>query len=367
MSSQVTLAYSVEPLAQSQSNIATAMAAVPVPADFLREFALRVTSDATPAANPVVRTIVIAFNPTVAATATATLAGTSVDHFTVTGAGQNYIRPPVVFLTGGGTPITDVPPKVLDGIIRKARGSAFLKLVGANSLVGGAGYSGATLVSLIGGLPPADINKPPFCVQSVFVKNGGRNYSANAKLQFNGALKPGGHQAAGKLTIVGGKITAVTLTDPGLLYQTIPEPFVWDPGPGTPPAFLGGGGDDAELVAECGSGTPAQAHATIGAGIITGIVIDSAGDGYIYVPTAVITDTGGGAGASFVANMGVGKIVVDAAGLGYSSTPSVVLVPLFQNLIPDTKGQDRPFFNLMTNAIRTTLATTVVAAAPVLA
>ena len=45
-----------------------------------------------------------------------------------------------------------------------------------------------------------------------------------------------------------------------------------------------------------GGGTGAVAHATVVAGVITGIVIDSPGTGYTSSPTMYVSDAGGGTG-----------------------------------------------------------------------
>lgn len=75
-------------------------------------------------------------------------------------------------------------------------------------------------------------------------------------------------------------------------------------------------------------GTQAVASATIDAGAVDAITVDTAGAGYETAPTVTITG-GGGTGATATANVHangeVNVITVDAGGSGYTTTPTVTL------------------------------------------
>lgn len=385
MGSTATLTYSVSPTGQSETNTQTAMAAaaVPVPPDLLLALGVRVTSDATTAANPCVRTIAISLIPSSTATATCVVQSEKIAGVTVTGAGADYIQPPqVVFVST--TPV--VSPghfagngrwytPVLTGIVRKAQAQAFLELVNTANLIGGSGFSATPNIAFVGGFPPANAGGPgPFNVMAVniapkkiggIVSRGGANYSVNTQIQFRGNAI-GGLQATAVPTIVNGKITAVTVTNPGL-YSNIPQAYAWDPGTGVVPnqntEFVGL--DSCQLATVVGQGTPALANATVVMGAITAINITNNGDGYIAPPTPVITDVTG-VNASFTVSMGVGRISIIDGGQGYADTPTVTLTPYFKSLWPDnpTGNQAKPFFDFMTRQIQIATASQVVAGIP---
>ncbi|MRX48711.1 T9SS type A sorting domain-containing protein [Pedobacter puniceum] len=62
----------------------------------------------------------------------------------------------------------------------------------------------------------------------------------------------------------------------------------------------------------------------ISGGVITGINITNPGSGYTNFPAITITDTGGGTGASFSAQLGVQEVFITAAGSGYATAPEVI-------------------------------------------
>jgi hypothetical protein len=313
MTATATLVYTAFLGGGSSAGVAAAMAAVPVPPDILNAFGLRLISDATPVASPVVRTIVLGLNPIASATATATLeasgdSGSPVESITVTAPGSGYIRPPVISFTGGRpvTPVQEIPftgpqrfMQNLDDsadspsnqfqpqLNASAAAVAFLKAVSA-SFVGGAGYSAATFIQVKGqlkssGSPPTLTATPPPDVGRLMV------------------LVP---------TITLGAITAVTIVDPGSGYTGVPTITVVDP-----------------------SVTP-------------------------------------GSGGSVSVSMGVERIDVLREGAGYNAAPTVVLTPLFQALFPagvsPFEGQQRPFRNLMNTALEQALTSPVSAATPVI-
>lgn len=197
MTTTATLAYSAYLGGLSAAQAQSIVEAVPLPADILTFYGVRVTSDNTTAADPVVRTIVLALNPASAATAVASLldqdSGSPIATVTVTSPGAGYVQAPSVSFTGGRP--AGITPSILSGSLdQPAAAFAYLKAVSAAVVSAGSGYSAATFVQAMGGL-----------------KAGGRPM----------VLTP---------TIVGGHITAAVVTDPGSGYTSLPKLVVIDPG-----------------------------------------------------------------------------------------------------------------------------------------
>lgn len=371
MGSQVSIAYHLDVTgAVAAATLATKFGAVPVPPDLLNAFGLRVTSDLTLTVGSLItRTIAMSFLPSAPASATANLlpgdpSGSPVESVTVNGAGDGYVQPPFVSFPPP-PPNDDEPPST-------ALAKAFLECKTPTVSAGGVNYA-APLITFVGGLPPADANKPPFAVNSLSLIKQGRNYTSKAVVQFQGSLNPGGHHAQATLTrdATTGAITSVTVIDPGSGYGTIPSAFIFDPGNttgGVDPEFA------AEVVVQPGSGTPATAHATLGVGgTISAIVMDTTGIGYVSIPAVVITDAVG-TGAKATVSMGVGEIVVIYGGKGYlaSAPPAVTLTPAFKSMFPDLASaaatlvsQASPFWDFMTAALVAGTLSPVRADAPV--
>lgn len=292
MTTQATLAYTAFLGGMMAADAAALVAAVPLPQGLLDFYGVRVLSDATPGASPVVRTIVLGFNPVSSATATAQLhdhgdSGSGLKGLTVTAAGSGYVQPPVVSFTGGRT--GPAPTEISGDENTPPSAVAYLKVVSAAVLAGGSGYTAATRIVVTGKLKSSG-GPPPF--------------SAGAPL---------------------------------------------------PP--------DVGVVAVL---TP-----TIAIGVITGVVVTSAGSGYVGVPTVTVVDSGGGTGASVSVNMGVGALDLLRPGGGFSSAPSVVLTPYFQALFPAGTSphvtQQAPFLNLFTAIFEKALLSPIAASTPVIA
>src|SRR4029077_5734533 len=154
MTTQITCVYKATATGTvTAAALVSAMGAVPLDTEFLRNFGLRVLSDSTAAASLVVtRTIVLAMNPSSAATATATLfpgdgSGSPIDFLTLSAAGSDYVAPPVVTL----------PPVPPDNI-RRAQAHPTLNVQALTVVAGGAGYpSNAMVVCSGGGLAPVGV------------------------------------------------------------------------------------------------------------------------------------------------------------------------------------------------------------------
>src|SRR6266852_4238801 len=149
MSTTVTTVYRVAQGGLSIAALQAAVAAVPVPLDVISAYGARVLSDSTaPAAPGVARTIVFSLVPASTATANASLfpgdaSGSPIDAITMSGAGTDYILPPIVRI--GATN----PPDDLD-----AKAYAYLKAIGTLIVSGGTGYNPATTKAfVVGGLP----------------------------------------------------------------------------------------------------------------------------------------------------------------------------------------------------------------------
>lgn len=355
MGTQVTLKYTIPPDGAGELQIETGMKSVPVPPELLTLLGLRVTSDSTTVgASPVVRTIVISFVPTVTATGTSTLvagaSGSVVDFCAVTAPGDEYTAPPFVAFTGGAPD-------------REARAKATLDVQTGIVLTAGVGYTVSPIGFVIGGmLPPTQGPDAQFtipsCIQDFVVGQRGRGYSLGAIVQFEGGLGPGGVEATAVPTIVGGKVVAVTVQNPGRGYIRTPKVVIYDPG----------GGSGAKVSAQMGAGTPATVLPVAPFGVVTGLTIVTPGSGYVRAPRVLILDATG-LGATARVTMGVGAITLIDRGHGYSAAPTVTLVPLFKSFYPDPDlvAQAKPFWTLMETAIGLACISPVVSTPPLVA
>jgi hypothetical protein len=225
MTAQATLIYRAFLGGGSAAQVAALMAAVPTPNDVLAFLGVRVISDSTPVASPVVRTVVLGLNPVADGAATCALepgdsTGAAVESITVTVPGSGYVIPPIVTFAGGragaapqimartgpervhqtipSNPGILDPESQLSGALNTpAFAEAALKIVSAAVVAGGSGYSANTFIKLSGGRP----------------------------------LRP----AVLTPTIALGAVTGVTVTDPGSGYRAVPTVTVVDPNvvPGT--------------------------------------------------------------------------------------------------------------------------------------
>jgi hypothetical protein len=244
MTSTATLAYTAHLGGATAAEVAALMASVPVPPSVLNAFGLRILSDSTPVASPVVRTIVLGLNPASTATATATLldhgaSGSSVGALAVTSPGSGYVLPPIVTFTGGrpadvvrpGFPTISIDVNPLVGSVNApAVAQAYLEAV------------------------------------SVSIPSGGTGYSAATTLVVTGRQSQDGTPMVLTPTIAGGVITGVAITDPGSGYTGVPSITAVDPG--TVP------GSGADITVTMGVGK---------------LELYRGGAGYSSVPTVVLT------------------------------------------------------------------------------
>ena len=140
--------------------------------------------------------------------------------------------------------------------------------------------------------------------------------------------------------LIGGPISALTVTAGGANYATVPTVTISDPQEPT--------------------GTTATATATLTADAVTSITITNAGSGYTAAPTVTITG-GSGSGATATGTIGAANSVV-----GYSFDPSTENIVVYRNglLLHDTTTANTAAqytFNTTANTI--TLAATTPAVA----
>jgi hypothetical protein len=205
MSTTAILVYTAFLGGASAAEIITLMGAVPPPAAELSFLGVRVLSDITAGAGPVLRTLTLGLTPGLDAAATAVLetsaSGSPIGSVAVTTPGADYVLPPIISFTGGRPSV--VPEQSTVGInVNQRAGSldspalaqAYLKVVSTAVFAGGGGYGPNTFIKLSGG------------------------------------IKPGGVQAVLTPTIAGGIITGVVLTSPGSGYTGVPTVIVVDPG-----------------------------------------------------------------------------------------------------------------------------------------
>jgi hypothetical protein len=208
------------------------------------------------------------------------------------------------------------------------------------------------------------------CVSGATVTSGGANYSASTTVTVLGEVDQahGGILAKAIPVIAGGVIVGITIIDPGAGYIVAPTLVIQDPT---------GAGSGAKAVVLMQHGRPARATLTILGGVITGVVVTDPGDGYIAPPSAVVFDpTGAGSGAVISPGpvssgggtpsaMGVSRIDILNAGEGYSPGTTIDVIPLFTflTLVAQEAGDVayplRYFQNLMKTPIQNLLSTAV--------
>lgn len=150
-----------------------------------------------------------------------------------------------------------------------------------------------------------------------------------------------GVSTPGVLTALSNSVQSVTVTTSGNGYNAAPTVNFGGPGAGAAAtAYLGvlnfvinaGGagytvGDLVMIPKFIGLANPLLTVATVAAGAITGLTLTSQGLVSIPLgaPTALLTVSGAGAGATVTPNWGVVSIVVTARGTGYTAAPAITL------------------------------------------
>jgi hypothetical protein len=382
MGTQATLVYTVTPVGVLAAVLVPLVnaAAVPLPKDLLDEYGIRTISDATVIVGPdVVRTIVLGFDPSVAATVAAmVLDSGGVIESIVPNPGLDYIRPPTTTVV---YPASTAPPVGNPPILR-----SFMNVQAVAIDAGGAGIVAPVVVTFLGGLPPAnklgslsvpsDDPTPPApllgCVKKVFIKNPGLGYPVGTIAQIRGggpqSTTPTIPATADITRDAFGRITSITLTDMGEGYVKTPHVDIVPPVGFVPPANF----KAAKAFASMAVGTPARAGVVTVVGMaITAIAVASFGDGYIAVPDILIRPAAG-TGAVATAQMGVGRVDIIAPSKGVPATATIAFTPVFQQMFPSTvpgddPNQRRPFARLIEAALMRAGFTPVVSTAPLVA
>jgi hypothetical protein len=401
MATQVTLQYEVESVGASSVKLQGLIDAnaVPVPPDILQASGLRVLSDVTAGISPVIRTIVIGFDPSAAAAVAAVIEEGSVASIIRLAPGLDYVLPPPVVFTGQG-----------DNVLLQPSAQTFLELDGVTVENGGASYSPQSFAVVLGQMsPPTYVQQPypgtlnnnvhstgniaPSCVQNLIIGVQGRGYTPTARILFDGPLDPSdpnARQAQAIITEFGphGEIFAVQITDPGEGYVRVPNVTVQDDiafgieivrKPDaisgafvTAPNIIADNAATAILAPIMGVGVPAKVAITIVAGSVSEASVPAGNSGNLYIgqPQIVVVDpTGLGSGAVISPRMGLSPTIqIVTSGKGLSPTTQANLAEsYFKALFPDTGDQRAPFWRLMEPAISNSAVSPVKSLAPVLA
>lgn len=379
MGTQVTLVYNVTAIGQTPAIMKPFVANAPIPPDVLAALGLRVISDVTGVLNPIVRTIVLGFDPSAPAlTLAAIISNTGnfeIQPVDPANRGLDFILPPIVRVNNNAR--VPSPPRAtqVDALLR-----SFLQVQQAHLDLAGTGYVAPVNVAFLGGLPPAgrhfDARKGGRggCVRYVNIKNPGRGYPVGSTVTIQGGGPNGTTPAIpAKATLVlaasgSGVIRSIAITDMGSGYVAVPQVIITTPAGSAQPAVI------AEIFAVMAEGRPAQGTAIINAApphVLTGITVTDAGDNYISVPDILITGVGGGTGAAFTAQMGLGRIDTISQGKGYLPGTTVTITSAFQEAFPGgppgSQIQAAAFFRFLEETIGLAALTPVDSTTPLVA
>lgn len=369
MGTQSTLIYRVDALGISSTKLQPFVASAPIPLDVLQALGLRILSDTItiPATNPIVRTIVLGFDPSAAALATTAISNTSnIDRVIVdpVNDGLDYILPPIVRANNNARePLEQIVqgntigrrPTNRDAILK-----SWMNVKAAAVDSPGAGYL-APIVTFLGGLPPAGAvfdARRGFrggCVRYINIADPGEGYDpATARLNIQGG-GPGGNTPA--IPAVGilaldprGRVASIAIVDMGSGYDSVPDVFI------TTTTGIAAR-RQAKMYAVMAEGSPARGTAVLtGAppSTIASITITARGDNYNTVPTILIRDAAG-VGAIAHARMALGRVDVVDEGVGYFPGTSLAITPVFQELFPtdptNAQAQNAAFFQFLQGTI----------------
>jgi hypothetical protein len=389
MGTQVTAAYTIVALGAPTNKLRTFVMATSLPLDILQDFGLRILSDSTTGAgvNPIVRTVVLGFEPSVAAQVLPpTISNTSrIESVFVDPAnsGRDYILPPIIRANDNARePLFEIVkgnvvhkrPTQRDALFR-----SYMAAYEAAVVTGGSGYVAAsTKVTFLGGLPPANFNfdaRQGFrggCVRYINIADPGEGYNpATAVLNIQGGGPDGNTPpipAQGVLVLdAAGRVRSIAIVDMGSNYVAVPDVVI------TTTTGINAK-RPAKLFAVMAEGRPARGTATIGAGPgfpVTSITVTDPGDNYVTVPDILIRDSGGGTGATARARMGLGRIDTINMGVGYFPGTTISITPVFEDFFPvdpnDTQAQAAMFFRFLETALSQRAISPVTSATPVVA
>lgn len=366
--SAVTLDYTVDQHGgASLADLAVLIAKPPVPQDLLEALGTRLVSDVvSTSGSSVRRRIIAALHSDTSATLLPVFTGDgqTLTGVTVSAPGSGYVTAPHLTVLGN----TPLRPAVM---------RALMNVQGVTIVQGGLNYTTPSIF-IEGGLEIPQVNDlgqltkneqlVQGCVQALSLVDGGRGYSKNAVVTFDGVLAPNGHWPTVQLTKDSkGTITSLVITDTGAGLVTVPKVTVFDPG------FGGPGGKGAKLAPMMGIGTAATVGRIQhdGSGTLTSVLIQSNGGPYVRMPRFVVQDALTGSGAVLVALMGISQVDLFSGGKGYNAAVhhSIAQAELFPQMFETFTGvanftDASPFWNLMKGAIEAAVNSPVTAAAP---
>lgn len=227
-----------------------------------------------------------ASNPaTTPAVLTAVLSGEVVVAVTVTSPGTGYGSNPVVTVSGGGGTGAVAQATVSNG-----------QITAVTLLHGGGGYSSAPTVTATNEAvlrPVVDGG----AISTIAVESGGYNYPMPAVTITDSAGTGSG--ATGKVTVTGGRIVGIALTNGGSGYTGVP------------------------MVTLSGSGSGATFSGTVSGGQVVDLRLLTSGSGYTC-PTVVLagTSTTAATTEATVADGQITAVTVLSGGAGYGAIPS---------------------------------------------
>lgn len=395
MGTQVTLVYKIAAVGTTIANLFPFVSSAPIPPEVLQAFGLRVLSDGTTAANPLIRTIVLGFDPSMTAlinplevTSTGHIQSAVVD---VVNSGLDYILPP--FVRADNNARSEPLFKIADGVKVNLRSTqsdailqAYMACYGAKIVDGGGGYGLFPVdVAFLGGLPPAGFdfdfrkvdpttetsvprNFRGGCVRYINIANPGRGYPIDSQLSIQGGGPTGipAIEAKGILTLdAKGSVKSIAIMNMGSGYVSVPQVVITSPS-GTQPKEV------AKLFAVMAEGRPAQGFATVALAAVTAVTVTDPGDNYVTVPTiSIVEQVNLNASAVADGRMGLGRIDVIAPGAAYLPGTTATATPAFQNYFPtvpgDPQAQAAMFFKFLQGAIQQIAITPLTSDPPLVA
>lgn len=230
------------------------------------------------------------------AAASATL-GFAVAGLTLDSPGSGYTSSPEVSISGDGS-------GALAEAVLAPRGVQDVALT-----AGGAGYTTAPTVSIVGGDgsgAAAEAQLTPTGVSTIAVTGGGSGYTSVPSVIISGGGGVG-VEAVATLSPTG-EVTGITITNGGSGYTS-------------PPAV--------SISAPAEPGTGATATATLAPTSVASVTLTNGGSGYTSVPS-VEFGGGGGSGAAAIANLepaSITSLVLIDGGSGYTIAPAVTIGP----------------------------------------
>lgn len=185
--------------------------------------------------------------------------------------------------------------------------------VGAYVTAKGSGYTSAPSV-----LPSAGSSKWQAIVggvlTSVSVTAGGSNYTYPPLVLFDAPPNPGFMPTA-YATLTAGAVSAITLTDQGAGYASIPQVYLIN----DPRDTTGAGATGAAVLG--------------GANQLSGVICIDHGNPVTSLPTLTISGGGGSSGAAtVVADFAVTGLTVSAGGTGFPASSLALITPIAPQL-----------------------------------